>query len=57
MRGCELLYGKERADKLQTAYEFMDGGPCPCKQGRVCPLLPAKLALRLRVDHEDEQAA
>lgn len=45
VRGCELLYGAERADRMQAAFEMMEGGPCPCRLGQVCPLLPEKLAL------------
>lgn len=48
VRGCELLYGAERADRMQAAFEMMEGGPCPCRLGQVCPLLPERLALVLR---------
>lgn len=47
-RGCELLYGRTRADAMQTAFEFMEGGPCPCRMDLVCPLLPERLALVVR---------
>lgn len=47
MRGCELLWGPERADVFQTEFEAMEGGPCPCFVGQACPVLPRQIRLRV----------
>ena len=36
---CQALFGLERGAQIVAAVEEDLGGPCPCKQGRVCPLL------------------
>jgi hypothetical protein len=42
MRGCEILWSDVAvADAVQARMEEAIGGPCPCKVGKRCPLLPA----------------
>jgi len=36
---CQALFGIERGNQIVAAVEEDLGGPCPCKQGLVCPLL------------------
>lgn len=38
--GCEILFTEDRAEAVQELIEGATGEPCPCKQGKVCPLLP-----------------
>ena len=38
--GCEVLFSSERAQAVQDLIEGATGRPCPCKQGKTCPLLP-----------------
>ena len=38
---CEALFGLERGAQIVAAVEQDTGDVCPCKQGRVCPLLGA----------------
>jgi hypothetical protein len=38
--GCEVLFSSERAQAVQNLIEGATGKPCPCKQGKTCPLLP-----------------
>jgi hypothetical protein len=38
--GCEVLFSSERAQAVQDLIEGATGKPCPCKQGKTCPLLP-----------------
>lgn len=45
LRGCELMMGKAKADEMQWAVEELEGGPCPCRVGAACPILPATLRL------------
>lgn len=40
VRGCEVLWGKAKADRVQGAIERAVGGPCSCIRGERCPLLP-----------------
>lgn len=37
---CETIYGRERGLELVAVVERCTGGPCPCKQGMACPLMP-----------------
>lgn len=37
---CEVIFGCQRAAELSAFLEGAMGEPCPCKQGRTCPLLP-----------------
>jgi hypothetical protein len=37
--GCEVLFDNDRAAMLQSIIEGSTGEPCPCKQGKACPLL------------------
>ena len=37
--GCEVLFNSEQALHIQQLIETATGRPCPCKQGRTCPLL------------------
>lgn len=37
---CQAIYGIERGGELVALLEDATGELCPCKQGRVCPLLP-----------------
>lgn len=41
MYGCEILFDREQAAAMQELIERKTGDPCPCKQGKACPLLPA----------------
>jgi len=36
---CEALFGLRRGAQIIAAVEEDTGAPCPCRQGRVCPLL------------------
>jgi len=45
MYGCEVMWGDGRAAKVQALVEESLGDSCPCKRGRVCPVLPADLQL------------
>ena len=38
--GCEVLFTTERGRAVQELIEGATGELCPCKQGKVCPLLP-----------------
>lgn len=38
---CQAMYGIERGDRIIAVLEEATGEPCPCKQGVVCPLMPA----------------
>lgn len=40
MQVCEVIYGCERAAKLQAFLEGAMGQPCPCRQDQPCPLMP-----------------
>lgn len=48
MRGCELLWDVETADRLQEMVEQATGRPCPCMEGLKCPIVsdPASLLQR-----------
>lgn len=37
---CQTIYGRERGADLSAFLEKATGEPCPCSQGRTCPLLP-----------------
>jgi hypothetical protein len=36
---CEALFGAARGREIQDMIEGLIEAPCPCKAGRVCPLL------------------
>lgn len=36
---CEALFGLERGAQIQAAVAEDTGQPCPCSQGRACPLM------------------
>ncbi len=38
---CKEKLGEVRGAELVALVERATGEKCPCKQGRVCPLLPA----------------
>lgn len=40
MRVCEVIFGRERGEELRAYLEEALGEPCPCSQGRRCPLAP-----------------
>lgn len=40
---CQAIFGEERGAELSAFLERATGEPCPCRQGRVCPLLPANV--------------
>jgi hypothetical protein len=40
MRGCELLWDITKAAEIQARVEEAIDGPCPCRVGNACPLLP-----------------
>ena len=37
---CKVLFGETRGDEVIELVERVTGGPCPCRQGLPCPLLP-----------------
>lgn len=37
---CRLVFGREKASAIHALIERTTGEPCPCAQGRACPLLP-----------------
>lgn len=39
MRGCEVIWGAERADEVQAMVERAIGEACPCMSDQRCPLL------------------
>jgi hypothetical protein len=39
MMECERALGQERGEQACAMIEAAIGGTCPCKMGRVCPLL------------------
>lgn len=43
--GCEVLFNEDDAKRIQAMTERAVGGPCPCKMGNPCPLLPAEPVL------------
>ncbi len=46
MRGCEVLWDDiVQANRVQAIVEDATGQPCPCLQGRECPLLPGDVTL------------
>jgi len=38
---CKAMFGEVRGAEIVDLVERTTGEACPCKQGRVCPLLPA----------------
>lgn len=48
MYGCELLFTREEAAEVQAQVRKALDGPCPCDEGRKCPLLPDDLRPLLR---------
>lgn len=40
MLACYKLFGTDRARQVQEMVESATGELCPCKQDKVCPLLP-----------------
>lgn len=43
MYACEELFGQIRGEEVQELVQRTTGAAaCPCKEGRVCPLLPAR---------------
>jgi len=40
MLGCEILYGVTHGAKVHAMVEAATDAPCPCIEGRACPLLP-----------------
>jgi hypothetical protein len=55
MRGCELLFTPEVAEKVHRTISEQLGGVCPCDVGRRCPLLPDDITdlLPRREDEDD----
>lgn len=45
MYGCEVMWGDDRAAKVQALVEESLGMACPCKRGLTCPLLPGEMVL------------
>lgn len=39
---CEAIYGVERGARMLSIIERSTGVPCPCKQGKACPLMPSE---------------
>lgn len=54
MRGCELIFTPDVAQKVQRTISEQMGGMCPCDVGQRCPLLPDDPADLLVPKHEDE---
>lgn len=47
--GCEILFDEDEGRRMQKLVEAAVGGPCPCKTGRSCPLIPEqKVIVELR---------
>lgn len=36
---CQALFGIERGAQIQALIEAATAEPCPCAQGRTCPLM------------------
>lgn len=45
MRGVEVVWGMQTADKVQRLMVEATGQPCPCDQGRRCPFLGPRVSL------------
>jgi hypothetical protein len=45
MYGCEVMWGDEKAVAIRALVEESIGGPCPCRRGLACPVLPKDLVL------------
>jgi len=43
MRGCDLVFSPEMAEKVKDTLSELWGGTCPCGKGQRCPLLPDDL--------------
>ena len=41
--GCDVLFGPEKAARIQERVEDALGDLCPCKRGLPCPLLGPQL--------------
>lgn len=41
MRGCEVVWDVETADRVEELVEESTGEPCPCRQGKTCPFVPS----------------
>lgn len=39
---CKKMFGEVRGAEIVELIERTTGEDCPCKQGRACPILPAK---------------
>lgn len=50
MRGCEVIWDEQRADQMEAMVERAVGGPCPCRVGNACPLLPTDVRLTRKMD-------
>lgn len=37
---CRFVFGHEEAERVVAIVEKATGEPCPCQQGKPCPLLP-----------------
>jgi hypothetical protein len=48
MYGCELLFTKAEAAEVKAQVRKAVNGPCPCDEGKKCPLLPADIVPLLR---------
>jgi len=40
MYGCEVLFTQEQGRAMMDMVERITGKPCPCAEGKSCPLLP-----------------
>ena len=45
MRGCEVAWDIETADRIQGLVEEATGMPCPCKRGLPCLVVPREVVL------------
>lgn len=49
MLACEVIWAPEKAARARELIEDAIGGPCPCHEGRECPMLPEGMPLHLRL--------
>lgn len=39
MRGCEVLWTVDEAAQVRSLLSAVNGGVCPCEEGRGCPVM------------------
>jgi hypothetical protein len=45
MDWCQIEMGEERGRQMRAVFEDLLGEPCPCAQGKTCPLTPRPEAM------------